>query len=299
MNGSDLLFLVELAANGALVGLMYALVAMGIVLVYKSSGVVNLAQGALVMLAAFLTWAAAHQLGLPFLVAVALAATAMFGLGLLVERVTLRRMVGQPPIMVLMLTLGLEVLLRGLAPALWGADTKPLDPGIGQEPLVVGGSIFINRIYLAGGLAALVVLGLLALFFRSRTGIVLRAASDDHLAAWSVGISVERAMALSWAMAGAVAAVAGVLWASVQGVEWSLSLLLMKGLAVAVLGGLDSTGGAVIGGVVVGVLENVISGYVDPYVGGGTKDVVAALVILFTILARPYGFFGREVIERI
>ncbi|MBE3598414.1 MAG: branched-chain amino acid ABC transporter permease [Limnochordaceae bacterium] len=277
---------------------MYALVGMSIVMVYKSSGVVNLAQGALVMLAAYLAWAFARHAGMPVVLAAGLAAVAMCGAGALIAWGALRRMVGQPPIMALMLTLGLDILLRGLAPALWGPDTKPLDLGFGQAPLAVLG-LLVNGTYLIGGVAALAVLGLLALFFRTRIGIMLRAASDDHLAAWSVGVSVERAMALSWAIAGAIGAVAGVLWASVQGVEWSLSLLLIKGLAVAVLGGLDSTGGAVLGGLVLGVLENVVSGFADAYVGGGTKEVVASLVILATILARPHGFFGREVIERV
>ncbi|MEW6020101.1 MAG: branched-chain amino acid ABC transporter permease [Pseudomonadota bacterium] len=291
-------FLVELAINGALVGLMYALVATGMVLIYKSSGVVNLAQGVFVMAGAYLVWAFIGRAGLPIPAGVAMAAAAMGLLGWLVERLALRRMIGQPFIMILMLTLGLEVALRGLFPGVWGAETKPLSLPVSQAPIVTG-DLLINRTYLLGGAVAAGVVGVLSLFFRTRPGVAMRAVSDDHLAAWAVGIPVERAVALSWAASGVVAAVTGVLWGMVQGVDWGLSLLLIKGLSVAVLGGLDSLLGAVLAGLIVGVSENVISGYVDPLVGGGTKEVVAALVIFLTILVRPYGLFGREVIERV
>lgn len=291
-------FLVELAINGALVGLMYALVAAGMVLIYKSSGVVNLAQGTFVMAGAYLAWAFIGQAGLPIPVGVATAGVAMGLLGWLVERLALRRMIGQPLIMILMLTLGLEVALRGLFPGIWGAETKPLALPVSQTPIVVG-DILIHRTYLLGSMVAVAVVGALSLFFRTRPGVAMRAVSDDHLAAWAVGISVERAVALSWAASGVVAAATGVLWGMVQGVDWGLSLLLIKGLSVAVLGGLDSLLGAVLAGLIVGVSENVVSGYVDPLVGGGTKEVVAAIVIFLTILFRPYGLFGREVIERV
>lgn len=291
-------YLAELALNGALVGLMYSLVAAGIVLVYKSSGVVNLAQGAFVMAGAYLVWAGLALLRLPAVAAVALAAAAMGALGWLVERVALRRMIGQPPLMVLMLTLGLEVALRGLFPGVWGAETKPLDLSISQAPLAVG-EVLVNRTYLAGAGVAAVAVAALSLLFRTRPGVALRAVSDDHLAAWAVGISVERAVASSWAMGGALAAVVGALWGMVQGVDWSLSLLLVKALSVAVLGGLDSLPGVVLAGMAVGVAESVVSGYIDPLVGGGTKEVVAALVIFLTVVVRPYGLFGREVIERL
>lgn len=291
-------YLAELALNGALVGLMYSLVAAGIVLVYKSSGVVNLAQGAFVMAGAYLVWAGLGLLRLPAVAAVAVAAAAMGALGWLVERVALRRMIGQPPLMVLMLTLGLEVALRGLFPGVWGAETKPLDLSISQAPLAVG-EVLVNRTYLAGAGVAAVAVAALSLLFRTRPGVALRAVSDDHLAAWAVGISVERAVATSWAMGGVLAAVVGALWGMVQGVDWSLSLLLVKALSVAVLGGLDSLPGVVLAGMAVGVAESVVSGYIDPLVGGGTKEVVAALVIFLTVLVRPYGLFGREVIERL
>jgi branched-chain amino acid transport system permease protein len=294
----DVMYLAELAINGALVGLMYALVALGIVLVFKASGVANLAQGALTMVGAYVVWWLAAGLGAPLWLAIPLALVAMFFFGRGLERVALRRMVGQPVIMIIMLTLGLEILLRGAAPALAGAAMKRLDIGIGQQPLFVG-DILVNRAYLVGGVVALALIGLSLLFFNSRQGIMLRAVSDDQAASWAAGIRVEQAIGLSWGLAGIVAACAGILWGSVQGVDWTLSLLLIKALAVAILGGLDSIVGVVVAGVAVGVLENVIPGYIDPLVGGGTRDLVASTVILLTILVRPFGLFGREDIERV
>ncbi|MBX6425816.1 MAG: branched-chain amino acid ABC transporter permease [Variibacter sp.] len=294
----DVVYFIELAVNGALVGLMYALVALGIVLVFKSSGVANLAQGALAMVGAYVVWWLGSATGAPLWAVIPLGVIAMFFFGRGLERVALRRMVGQPVIMIIMLTLGLEILLRGLAPALWGTLLKRMDIGISQQPLFLG-DILVNRAYLVGGAVALVLIALSLLFFNSRQGVVLRAVSDDQIAAWAVGIRVERAISLSWGFAGIAATAAGVLWGSVQGIDWTLSLLLIKALAVAILGGLDSIAGVLVAGIAVGVLESVIPGYVDPLVGGGTRDVVASAVILLTILVRPFGLFGREQIERI
>jgi branched-chain amino acid transport system permease protein len=294
----DVMYFAELAINGALVGLMYALTALGIVLVFKSSGVANLAQGALAMVGGYVVWWLAYALGAPVWAAIPLGLVVMFFFGQGLERVALRRMVGQPVIMIIMLTIGIEILLRGAAPAVWGTVLKRLDIGIAQQPIVLG-DIFINRAYFWGGLVALVLIVLSLLFFNSRQGVMLRAVSDDQSAAWAVGIRVERAIGLSWGLAGIAAACAGVIWGSVQGVDWTLSLLLIKALAVAILGGLDSIAGVLVAGIAVGVLENVIPGYVDPLVGGGTRDLVASMVILLTILVRPFGLFGREDIERV
>ncbi len=290
-------YFLELLVNGALVGLMYSLAALGFVLIYKSSGVPNLAQGALVMMAAYAAWAMV-DFGLPLWAAVIAAAALMFAFGLLVERVLLRPMVGQPVIMVVMLTLGLEILLRGLVPGLLGAAPKPLDIGIGLAPVIVG-DVFMNRAYLVGGVVAVVLIGASMLFFRTRLGTKLRAVSDDHVASWAVGLSVERAIAISWGIAGIAAVGAGVLWGSVQGVDWTLSSLLFPAVAVVILGGIDSIKGVFVGGLAVGILGSVIPGYLDAYAGGSTRDVVTSLIILLTIMIRPYGIFGREDIERI
>jgi branched-chain amino acid transport system permease protein len=290
-------YFIELLINGALTGLMYSMVALGIVLIYKSSGVLNFAAGAMVMIGGYVVWLLA-SLGLPLEAAIPPALLVMFGFGWLTERALLRTMVGQPIIMVVMLTLGLDVFLRGLGPGLLGTEPKPLDIGIGMAPLIVG-DILINRTYVVGGVIALVLIVLAQLFFRTRLGTKLRAVSDDHVSSWSVGISVEQAVALSWGLAGLCAVAAGTMWGAVQGVDWSLTTLLFPAVAVVILGGIDSIMGVLLGGLVVGILGSVIPGYVDSLVGGSTRDVLTSVVILLTILIRPYGMFGRENIERI
>ncbi|MCZ7659638.1 MAG: branched-chain amino acid ABC transporter permease [Xanthobacteraceae bacterium] len=294
----DLWLIGELALTGALVGLMYALVAVGIVLVYKTSGVANFAQGAIAMSGGYATWAIAAFLGLPMWVAIPLALVAMFGFGMLVEHAVLRHMVGQPVIMIIMVTFGIEIFLRGFMPGTFGVAVKRLDLGIPQAPMFLG-EMLINRAYLVGGAVSAALILAAIVLFNSRAGIVMRAVSDDQGASWSVGIRVERAIAVAWGLAGATATAAGILWGSVQGIDWSLSLLLMKALAIAILGGLDSIPGVLLAGLIVGVCESLATGVIDPLVGGGTRDIVASVIIVLTLLVRPYGLFGREHIERV
>ena len=295
----DVLLYTELTINGALVGMMYALVALGIVLVYKASRYANLAQGAFAMAggyACLLIASAARVADLGGGAVVARRAVLRRACG--VERFVLRRMIGQPVIMIIMLTLGLEILLRGLVPGLLGSSVKRLDIGIAQAPVLLG-DVLVNRAYLAGGAIALVfIVGSIA-FFNSPLGVRMRAVSDDQIAAWSVGIRVERVIAMAWGLAGVAAGAAGILWGSVQGVDWTLSLLLLKALAIAILGGLDSVPGVLVAGLIVGIAESVSAGVLDPIVGGGTRDVVASVFILLTVLVRPHGLFGREHIERV
>jgi branched-chain amino acid transport system permease protein len=294
----DFTFLLELAVNGALSGLMYALVAMGIVLIYKSSSVPNLAQGAMVMLGAYVVLAFANGFGAPMWLAIPLAMLTMFGIGIGIERVALRRLAGRPIVMILMMTLGLDIFLRATSMAIWGGSGRPMKIGISDDPLFLG-PLLLNRTYVVGAVVAVLLFAIFVFFFRTRRGVVLRAIADDYTASWSVGISVERGVALSWAMSSVVATAAGVLWASVQGVDQSLAMLLLKGITVAVLGGLDSIGGAMLAGMLLGVFEAVASGYLDPQLGGGSRDLVVAATLILTIMIRPHGLFGRHDIERI
>jgi len=294
----DAISLMESAANGALIGLMYSLVAMGIVLIYKSSSVPNLAQGSMTMLAAYVVLAFANSAGAPIWAAISLAIITMFIIGLAIERVALRRLAGRPIIMILMMTLGLEIFLRAGSMTIWGGTTRPMNLGISDAPLFLG-PLLINRAYAFGAVVTIAMFGFFVMFFRSRMGVVLRAISDDYTAAWSVGISVERGVALSWAMSAVVATIAGVLWSSVQGVDQSLAQLLLKGVTVAVLGGLDSIGGALLAGVLLGVVEGIASSVLDPLVGGARRDLVDAAMLILTILIRPHGLFGRHDIERV
>lgn len=294
----DWILLAELSANGVFVGLMYALVSLGIVLIYKTSGTANLAQGAIAMTGGYVTWALGTLVGLPIWLAIPVALVGMFGFGLLMERVALRRMIGQPVIMTIMLTLGVEIMLRGLLPGVFGAAVKRLDIGLPQQPLFVG-ELLLNRSTMIGGSISLLLILLSLLFFNSRFGVVMRAVADDQTASWSVGIRVERAIAVAWGLAAVSATAAGVLWGSTQGIDWSLSLLLIKALAIAILGGLDSIPGVLVAGVIVGVAESLATGVLDPLVGGGSRDVVAAVIILVTLLLKPHGLFGRHHIERV
>jgi branched-chain amino acid transport system permease protein len=294
----DYWLLGELAITGVLVGAMYGLVALGIVLIYKTSGTANFAQGAIAMMGAYFAWAFSSAIGLPVFIGIPIAVVVMFGFGILVERTMLRRMIGQPVIMVIMLTFGLELLLRGAVPGFLGSAVKRLSLGIPQAPVFLG-EMLINRAYLVGGgVSALLIVAAIVLF-NSRLGIMMRAVSDDQTASWSVGIRVERAIAIAWGLSAVAATFAGVLWGSMQGVDWSLSLLLMKALAIAILGGLDSIPGVLVAAEIVGVCESLATGVLDPMIGGGTRDIVASVIIVITLLIRPYGLFGHEQIERV
>lgn len=294
----DLALLGELTLTGALVGAMYGLVALGIVLIYKTSGATNFAQGAIAMTGAYVTWVFVSWFGLPMWLAVPASLVAMFFFGVGIERTLLRRMVGQPVIMVLTLTFGIELFLRGAVPGFLGSTIKRLSLGIPQQPVFLG-DVLINRAYLVGGLASAALIIAAVVLFNSRLGIIMRAVSDDQGASWSVGIRVERAIAAAWGFGAVAAAAGGILWGSMQGVNWSLSLLLIKGLAIAILGGLDSIIGVIVAALIVGICESLATGIIDPWIGGGTRDVVASVIIILTLMIRPYGLFGQQQIERV
>ena len=294
----DWIFLGELTINGALTGLLYSLVAIGLVLIYKSSAVPNLAQGALTMMGAYVVLAFSHNLGWSLWISIPLAVVIMFFVGMGIERVALRRLAGRPIVMILMMTMGLDIFLRGTTLAIWGGTSRSMNLGVSYNPFFVG-DMLLSRIHMVGAAVAIALFIGFMVFFRTRMGIRLRAISDDYLASWSVGISVEKGVGLSWGLASIVAVATGVIWGEVQGVDQSLSILLLKGLTVAVLGGLDSIFGAIVAGIILGVLESVGSFYLDPIVGGGSRDLIVAGVLILTVMIRPHGLFGRHDIERI
>jgi len=294
----DWIFLAELTVNGALTGLLYSLVAIGLVLIYKSSAVPNLAQGALTMLGAYIVLAFSHNLGWSLWIAIPLSVVIMFFVGIGIERVALRRLAGRPIVMILMMTMGLDIFLRGTTLAIWGGSSRSMNLGVSYDPFFVG-DMLLSRIHILGAGVAIALFVAFMLFFRTRMGIRLRAISDDYLASWSVGISVEGGVGLSWGLASIVAVATGVIWGEVQGVDQSLSLLLLKGLTVAVLGGLDSILGAIVAGIILGIMESVGSFYLDAIVGGGSRELIVAAVLILTVMIRPHGLFGRHDIERI
>jgi branched-chain amino acid transport system permease protein len=295
----DWQFFLLLLSNGVLIGLMYALIALGFVLVYKATDAINFAQGEFVMIAGFVAAVGLQGYGAPLGVAIGAALALMIAFGFGLERLVLRPLIGRPVIAVIMATIGLAAILRGVGPLLWGAETKPLPLPISDEPLVWG-PLFVPPIQLVGAAVSLAFLAGFGWFFlRSRRGIAMRAVADSQQVAMAMGINVERYFALAWAMAGMVSALGGVIWGSLLGVDVHLSLVGFKVFPVVILGGLDSIPGAIVGGLIVGVVENVAAGYIDPYVGGGTKDFVPYVLMIVALMVRPYGIFGKEIIERV
>ena len=292
-------FFASLLITGLMTGAIYALVALGFVIVYKATGVINFAQGEFMMFGAFIAAALLTDRSLPAIVAIPITMVVMAGLGLVTERVVLRPMIGRPAIGMIMATVGLAFVFRGLAPMLWGGTTKNLSLPLPETPIQIL-DVSLNPTVVAGAVAALLLVGGFALLFqRSRIGIALRAVADDTQAAMAMGISVPWAFGTAMAVSGVAAAAGGLIWGDLLGVDSYLALVGFKVFPVVILGGLDSVGGAVLGGLVVGAVESVAAGYIDPHVGGGTKDFVPFLLMLVVLMARPYGFFGKEVIERV
>ncbi|HYY15669.1 MAG TPA: branched-chain amino acid ABC transporter permease [Gammaproteobacteria bacterium] len=292
-------FLVELFVNGLLVGMMYALVALGFVLIYKASSVFNFAQGELVMFGGFVAAALLTIYGIPLGLALPITLGLMIALGFGIERGMLRTLVGRPVIAVIMATVGLASVLRGVAPMLWGAATKDIPLPLPVRPFIVA-DLFISPLNLVAGGASLAFLAAFGYFFKkTRMGIAMRAVADDQQAAMSMGINVGSIFALTWGIAGLVSAIGGIIWGNFLGVDTQLALVGLKVFPVVILGGMDSVLGAVLGGLLVGAVENVAAGFIDPFVGGGTKDFVPYMLMIIALLIRPSGFFGKEIIERV
>ncbi|WP_339097643.1 branched-chain amino acid ABC transporter permease [Deinococcus sp. VB343] len=293
----------QLLIAGVVIGSIYALAALGFVLIYKSSRVINFAHGQIIATGAFIAFALT-QAGVNFWLAGLLSMVVTFALGMLIERVFLRRMVGEPIISVIMVTIGLSSVIEGLIHLTpFGAGNFSFtSPAIlnGEGVNLLGASL--GRTQIAGVLAALGLLGAFTYFFNKSTlGITMRAVADDQMAAMSVGTSVERVFALAWGAAGLTAAAAGVILGLMSGLTLGgLSGIGLMVFPVVILGGLDSVLGAIVGGILIGILENLAAGYLDPYVpGGGTRTVFPFLILLVVLLLRPYGLFGTKEIERV
>ena len=294
----DLGFTFLLVANGVLIGLMYALIALGFVLVYKATDAINFAQGEFVMapgIVAAVVAGAANS----FWLGAAAAVAVMIGFSFLLERTVLRPLLGRPVIAVIMATIGLAAILRGTLPMLFGTSPLPLALPFGEEPIEVG-TLILQPAQVAGAAVALLALVIFTWFFRSsRAGVAMRAMADDQQAASAMGVNVTRYFAFAWAMAGVVSALGGVMWGAMLGVDVQLALVGLKVFPVVILGGLDSVLGAVVGGLIIGLVESLAAGYLDPYVGGGTKDFAPYVVMIIALMFKPYGIFGRRQIERV
>jgi len=295
----DLQFTLVLVTNGVLIGLMYALIALGFVLIYKATDAINFAQGEFVMFAGFIAAGAAGIAGMPFWACALVAIAGMVVLGFGLERIVLRPLIGRPIIAVVMATIGLAAVLRGAANLIFGAGTRAIVLPVGDKPIFLG-PLMLPPVELAGaGVSLLFLAGFTRFFLKSRTGIAMRAVADSQQVAMAMGINVQRYFALAWAMAGIVSALSGVVWGAMIGVDNQLALVGLKVFPVVILGGLDSIVGAVVGGLIVGVVENLTAGYLDPLVGGGTKDFAPYVLMIAALMVRPEGMFGRRRIERV
>nr|WP_165571132.1 branched-chain amino acid ABC transporter permease [Paracoccus nototheniae] len=323
------IFAAEVVLNGLMTGVMYALVALGFVLIFKASGVFNYAQGVLALFAALtlvgiqngqvpfahLINAALgtqlHHFGwtVPSALAIALTALVMVGLAFLIEKLVLQHLVGQEPIILFMATIGLAYFLEGFGDVMWGADIKTLDVGLPQgisdgiEAATAewfGYGFFIDRLDLwATLIAALLVVSLVAFAQYTKQGRAMRAVADDHQAALSVGISLRFIWVMVWSIAGFVALVAGIMWGTKSGVQFSLSLIALKALPVLMLGGFTSIPGAIVGGLIIGVGEKLFEFTIGPMVGGATETWFAYVLALIFLVFRPQGLFGERIIERV
>jgi branched-chain amino acid transport system permease protein len=307
-------FFLETLLGGLMAGMLYSLVALGFVLIYKASGVFNFAQGAMVLFAAlamarFAEWlpqvTGLTQPVLVNLIAFVLAGGVMFIVAWLIERLVLRRLVNQEGTTLLMATLGIAYFLEGLGQTIFGNDIYKIDIGMPKDPVmafdhIFPGGLLINQEDLIAALIAALLVALLSVFFqKTSTGRALRAVADDHQAAQSIGIPLNRIWVIVWCVAGVVALVAGMIWGSKLGVQFSLATVALRALPVVILGGLTSVPGAIIGGLIIGVGEKLSEVFLGPYVGGGIEIWFAYVLALLFLLVRPQGLFGEKIIDRV
>ncbi len=296
-------FFFEVLIGGLLSGVMYALVAIGFVLIYKASGVFNFAQGAMVFFAALTCVGFMDKFGLSLWLAIPLTMLTMIVLGMAIERVVLRPLVNQPEITLFMATIGLTFFIEGLAQLMWGSQVHKLDLPIEDVPmqfLMDRFDINISQFDLmAAGICALLVICLALLFSKTKVGRALRAVADDHQAALAVGIPLQRIWAVVWGVAGLVAMVAGLLWGARNGVQFALTFIALKALPVLILGGFTSVPGAIVGGLIIGASEKLAEVYLGPMVGGGIEGWFPYVLALLFLLVRPEGLFGEKIIRRI
>ncbi len=290
----------QIAVSGVVTGGIYALIAIGFVIVYKATGVINFATGELMMLGAFFAWTAMAVAKLPFAVALLLAALGAAGVGALVERVVLRPMLGQRPISIIMVTIGLSAVFKGIAQVVWGGEYRSFPAIFPRKPIELGPVILPSRQAWPFLIALAAIVLLAALFRFTRTGTAMRATANDQATAFGMGIDIRRVFSFSWVLAAVTAALAGVVVGVIGGISPQLGAVGLRIFPVVILGGLDSIGGALVGGVVMGVLENLAGGYLDPlFPGAGIKEVAPFFALVLILMVRPWGLFGTREIERL
>ncbi len=295
---SSPIFLLEVIIGGLMAGVMYSLVALGFVLIYKASGVFNYAQGAMVLFAA-LTLVGLLEREMPLFFALIVTMVVMVGVAFLIERYMLRKLVNQAQIILFMATIGLNFVFEGTGQIAWGSNVKRLDVGIPEQSFQIGG-ILLNSFDVFAAVTAALMVAVLAVFFqKTAIGRALRAVADDHQAALSVGIPLKTIWVIVWSVSGFVALVAGIMWGGKAGVQFSLVLIALKALPVLILGGFESVPGAIIGGLLIGIFEKVSEVYWGPAFGGAIEGWFAYMAALVFLMFRPQGLFGEKIIERV
>ncbi len=289
----------QLMITGVMVGSIYALVALGWTLIYKSSGVLNLAMGELTLLGAYVSLTF-YQWGFPFLLALVCTLIVGFALGIVVERLFLRPLIGEPVLTVIMVTVGLSFFLRGVIELFFGTDTLVFTPPIFPSEPIRWGALVIGQVYIWSFVAALALLVIFVAFFKyTRWGLAMQATADDEMAALSLGVSAEWVYAFAWAIAFMAAGVGGSLLGNINGVNIAVGSLGLLVLPAVVLGGLNSVPGAIVGGIAIGILQNLAGGYIEQFTPGGIKDIFPFVVMTVMLLFKPYGLWGWQRIERV
>lgn len=289
----------QLILTGLMVGSIYSLVALGFVLIYKSSGIINVAQGQLLMIGAYVAWTFMVQFGLPVPLALLLTVIVATILGFMIERLVLRPMIGQPVLAIVMMTIALGAFLDGLTQLFWGAEARIL-PDFFPRTAINFSGILLSPQYLFSFALAIVLLVLFSIFFRyTHLGLAMRATAEDHQVAQSLGVDVKRVFAMAWIVAAVVSALGGVLLGSFNGINLALSFLGLKVLPVVLLGGLESIPGVILAGPIVAILENLASFYLDPVFGGGVQEIAPFVILVLVLLIKPHGLFGLKRIERV
>jgi branched-chain amino acid transport system permease protein len=291
--------LLQVIITGLVTGGVYGLIALGFVLIYKATSVLNLAMGEFMTLGAFICFTVLSQFEAPFYAAFVVTLFSAFILGIVVEKLILRPLIGEPIISVIMVTIGLGVILRGVMYMVWTPTFRSFPQIFPPEPLRLGFAVVPSGLWW-GFLIALVGTVIFLLIFKfSRTGIAMRATANDQQAALSMGISVRRIFALAWCFGASASVIGGIVIGNISGISVYMGDVGLRVLAVVILGGLDSIGGAILGGFIIGVLENLAGLYIDPLVGGGAKSVAPFFILVLILMIRPHGLFGKELIERV
>jgi branched-chain amino acid transport system permease protein len=295
----NIAFFSQLIVTGLVLGSVYSLVALGFVLIYKSTSVLNFAQGELLMFGGYICLTLTVQFHIPFIWSFLVTLIFSFILGVLIERVLLRPMLGESIISIIMLTIALSTLMTSLIQIVWGTQTKVFPPIFSEKPIYIFG-LFVSEVYLYSLVFAMICVALFGLFFKfSSAGLAMRVTAFDQQVAQTMGINIKRIFALAWAISAVVSSVGGIILGNINGINNALAIMGLKVFPCVILGGLDSIVGAIVGSLIIGILENLAGGYLDPILGGGVKEVAPFVFLVIILMIKPYGLFGKKLIERL